>query len=111
MVLVHCAYINILIQWRSQDPLNTLPALLSSNDPAARDIISLISECGSAKEVVMAVQEAVERVEHALENNDEEESEAQGKESLNKHIPPSPLDQLIILIDIYAASELSFQFS
>ncbi|KAF8991749.1 hypothetical protein BDQ17DRAFT_1392937 [Cyathus striatus] len=41
-------------------PLNTLPHLISSNDTSAKDIVSLIGECGSAKEVVMAVQESEE---------------------------------------------------
>lgn len=88
--------------------------MLLSNEPAARNIISVISECGSAKEVVMAVQEAVERLEHSLEN-DGEESDADGKgdlqESSNKQLPSSPLDQLILLIEIYAAGEQTSLFS
>ncbi|KAF8636997.1 hypothetical protein AX17_003110 [Amanita inopinata Kibby_2008] len=73
------------------DPLNTFPILLPSKDPAAREITSLLSECSPAKEVVMAVQEAVERIEH-LEHQDDDAG----------HL--SPQAQLITLIDVYASA-------
>ena len=38
------------------------PVLLPCNDPTARDIMVVIGECGSAKDVVMAVQEAIEQL-------------------------------------------------
>jgi hypothetical protein len=88
--------------------LNTLPVLLPCNDPAARDILTVIGECGSAKEVVMAIQEAVEQLERLLDSDeavvdndadDEEEcTSLEGKSGLN-----SPITQLTILIDLYGS--------
>ena len=46
-----------------QDPLNPIPLLISCDDPAVGDLLSLIRERCSAKEAVIAVQEAVERLE------------------------------------------------
>ena len=37
-----------------QDMLNSIPLLLSCDHPAAGDLLSLIGECCSAKEVVIA---------------------------------------------------------
>ena len=37
-----------------QDPLNSIPLLLSCDDPAAGDLLSLIWECCSQKEVVIS---------------------------------------------------------
>ena len=82
--------------------MNTIPLLLRCNDPAARDIISLVGECGSAKEVVMTVQEAAERLEHSLEQEEEDESDE--KEG-NRPKSTSLIDQLLILIDLYASGE------
>jgi len=45
----------------------------------------------------MTVQEAAERLEHSLEREEEEEEEE--PEST------SPIDQLLILIDLYASGE------
>ena len=92
---VHSAHLKKQSLTRVQDPLNSIPLLLPCNNPAARDIISLIGECGPAKEIVMTVQEAVERLEHSLEREEEEEE----PEST------SPIDQLLILIDLYASGE------
>lgn len=88
-----------------------LPVLLPCNDPAARDILTVIGECGSAKEVVMAIQEAVEQLERLLgsdeavvdndaqRSDDEEEcTSLEGKSRLN-----SPITQLTILIDLYGS--------
>lgn len=36
-----------------------LPLLLDSPDPAAGDILSLVAECGNAKEVILAAQESL----------------------------------------------------
>ncbi|KAF8954890.1 hypothetical protein BDZ97DRAFT_1862360 [Flammula alnicola] len=96
-----------------QDPLNTLPLLLPCDNLAARNIISVIGECGSAKEVVMTVQEAAERLERTLEaeyDEEEEEEEDQSKEGgagegVAEHAKRnSPVTQLLILIDLYASA-------
>jgi hypothetical protein len=39
--------------------LDVLPLLLSCPDPAAQDLITLIGKHGSAKEIIIAVQEGV----------------------------------------------------
>jgi hypothetical protein len=68
-----------------------LPHLLPSRQLAAKNLISLIGECGNAKEVVIAVQEALERVDSAL--NEEDDPDDNNSES--------PSDQLISLIHLY----------
>ena len=42
------------VEIESQDPLNSIPLLLSCDHPAAGDLLSLIRECCSTKEVVIA---------------------------------------------------------
>ena len=67
--------------------------------------MTVIGECGSAKEVVMAVQEAVEQLERLLdsdEDNDDKEECYTGKSKLN-----SPTTQLTILIDLYGSCKSS----
>lgn len=68
---------------------------------AAKSLISLIGECGNSKEVVIAVQEILERVESdfGLEMEDDNEKEDHSKES--------PADQLISLILLYNAGMIS----
>ncbi|KAJ6484410.1 hypothetical protein C8R47DRAFT_554346 [Mycena vitilis] len=79
-------------QESSLDPLSLLPYLLPSCQPAAKSLISLIGECGSAKEIVIAVQEILERLAISLEMEDEEETE----DAINE----SPADQLVSLIHL-----------
>ncbi|KDR72651.1 hypothetical protein GALMADRAFT_252818 [Galerina marginata CBS 339.88] len=91
------------------DPLNTLPLLLTCDDQGARDIISVIGECSSAKEVVIAVQEAAERLEHSLEADEEgdgepEEQAKEAEEPPEKTKRISISNQLIALMDIYASA-------
>ncbi|EDR02134.1 uncharacterized protein LACBIDRAFT_310068 [Laccaria bicolor S238N-H82] len=84
------------------DPLNSIPLLLSCDDPAAGDLLSLIGECCSAKEVVISVQEAVERLEVSLNVDDD------GFEEVEQKVPQqaasSPVIRLSILTGLYAAS-------
>ena len=91
-----------------QDPLNSIPLLLSCDDPAAGDLLSLIGECSSAKEVVIAVQEAVERLEVSFNFDDD------GFEEVDQKVPPqaasSPIVRLSLLTGLYGACEL-FSFS
>jgi len=91
-----------------QDPLNSIPLLLSCDDPAAGDLLSLIGECCSAKEVVIAVQEAVERLEVSLNSDDDKFEEVEQK--VPQQAAPSPVARLCILTGLYAACEL-FSFS
>ncbi|KAJ7151235.1 hypothetical protein C8R46DRAFT_914450 [Mycena filopes] len=71
-----------------------LPHLLPSRQPAAQNLIALIGGCGSAKEAVIAVQEILERVDAALNLEDEEEEEADAGHA-------SAIDQLVTLISLY----------
>jgi len=75
-----------------QDPLDTIPLLLPERDQAAKDILALVGECGNAKEVVIATQEAIERIESILDSEDDD-LEASGTQS----------SQLIMLIDLYSS--------
>ncbi len=76
--------------------MGLLPYLLPSRQPAAKNLISLIGDCGNAKEVVIAVQEILERVDNALlEEEDPEDS-----------ISASPSDQLISLIYLYNSGDV-----
>ena len=69
-----------------QDPLNSIPQLLSCDDPAAGDLLSLIGERCSAKEAVIAVQEAVERLEVSF-NSDGKDLKKWNKGYLNRRPP------------------------
>jgi len=88
-----------------------LPLLLPCNDPAARDIMAVIGECGSAKEVVLAVQEAVEQMEslfdadEAVGDNDAQRGDNKEERTLpaEKFKLNSPITQLTILIDLYGS--------
>ncbi|KAF8911608.1 hypothetical protein CPB84DRAFT_1762365 [Gymnopilus junonius] len=87
------------------DPLNALPLLLRCDDADARNVISLMGEHSSAKEVVMVVQESLEALERTLESEDEGD-EDQGKEGESKEGKPkanSHVDQLLALIDLHAS--------
>lgn len=82
-----------------QDPLDVIPALVPVGNEAARDILALAGECSSAKEVVVAVQESVERVEAMLSaGSDEDDAETDARRS--------PASQLDVLISLYTACEL-----
>ncbi|KIL56923.1 hypothetical protein M378DRAFT_188495 [Amanita muscaria Koide BX008] len=74
-------------------PLDTLSVLLPSGDPASRSIIRLLGIYSPAKEVIMAVQEALERLECFGGHVDD-----------NEQSHSSPQDQLILLIGVYASA-------
>ncbi|KAK0222140.1 hypothetical protein IW262DRAFT_958881 [Armillaria fumosa] len=74
------------------DPLNAIPPLLGSSDKAASDILNLMGRCCNAKEIVIGVQEAVERLEHLLVGADLDDKQVQ----LN--------GQLLTLVRMYAAA-------
>ncbi|KAK0503674.1 hypothetical protein EDD18DRAFT_472592 [Armillaria luteobubalina] len=74
------------------DPLNAIPPLLGSSDKAASDILNLMGRCCNAKEIVIGVQEAVERLEHLLASVDLDDEQVQ----LN--------GQLLTLVRMYAAA-------
>lgn len=74
--------------------------LLSTRDPAAREMITLIGDYSSAKEVIIAVQESVERIETSLSAESDEDEEQKEERSL--------VDQLDILISLYSSGEFMF---
>lgn len=95
--LVRTVFFRLELTYRVlQDPLNMLPHLLPSSQPAAKNLIALIGECSSAKEVLIAVQEILERVDTTLSLEMEEEEEEHDDASR-----ASPTDQLISLISLY----------
>ncbi|XP_006455730.1 hypothetical protein AGABI2DRAFT_187913 [Agaricus bisporus var. bisporus H97] len=56
----------------SDDVLNLLSVLLECKDPAARDLIAVMGECSSAKEVIIAVQEETEKIINRLEEGEDD---------------------------------------
>ncbi|KAF7350353.1 hypothetical protein MVEN_01340000 [Mycena venus] len=85
-----------LCQSRSEsnlDPLSILPSLLPCRQLAAKNLISLIGECGNAKEVMIAVQEVLEQIDSALDLELEEDDEED-----NDRVSPS--EQLISIIHL-----------
>ena len=87
-----------------QDPLNSIPLLLSCDDPAAGELLSLIGECCSAKEVVITVQETVERLEVSFNSDDNGFEEVEQR--VPQHSASSPAVRLSIFTGLYAACEL-----
>jgi len=80
-----------------------LPILLPYNEPGAIEIISMIGESGSAKEVIIAAQEAAERLKQSFEVDLEEpETDEAENEYLKRH---SRNEQMIILVDLYTKGD------
>ncbi|KAF7300568.1 hypothetical protein HMN09_00941700 [Mycena chlorophos] len=88
---------SVLCQSRSEshlDPLTILPPLLQTRRAGATNLVSLIGECGSAKEIVIAVQEILERVARAVADEEVDES---GQAA-------TPAEQLLALIGLSTAA-------
>ena len=81
--------------------------------------MAVIGECGSPKEVVMAVQEAIEQLEHLLDSdgevgdNDDRRSDDKDKypSFAGKYKLNSPTTQLTILIDLYGSCKFCICWS
>ena len=85
-----------------------LPILLPCNDPGAASLISTMANHGSAKEVIIAVQEAAERLERSFEDDFDEPEEETGTTVEAKSVKQNtPIEQLKLLVDLYAAGECS----
>ena len=82
-----------------------LPILLPCDDPGASELMSRIANHGSAKEVILAVQEAAERLERSFEGDSDEPEET------SEHVEAKPgkknthIQQLKLIVDLYAAGE------
>ncbi|TBU26163.1 hypothetical protein BD309DRAFT_962945 [Dichomitus squalens] len=57
----------------SLEPLTIIPLVVSSPESSADDLIGLMSQDCSAKEVVMAVEEVVESLDRAMQTGEDEE--------------------------------------
>lgn len=73
-----------------------LPLLLPSRDAAAEDVLAILGECSSSKEVVIAAQEATEQIRAALAADEDED----GNQTTQTQ---SPSHQLVRLLTLYAA--------
>jgi len=73
--------------------------LIPLADSDASELLDLVSQCGSAKEVVVATQEALEKIERALS---EEEDEAHMERTVPRK---SNIDQLLTAVSMYMAGE------
>ncbi|TDL19556.1 hypothetical protein BD410DRAFT_726943 [Rickenella mellea] len=84
------------------DALHVVPLLVKCPDEAATEILALLGECGNAKEVVIAVQEAMEHLREELSavefdsDNDEAELESSTRSTSYK--------QLGKLLDLYSSA-------
>ncbi|EPQ53522.1 hypothetical protein GLOTRDRAFT_116948 [Gloeophyllum trabeum ATCC 11539] len=84
------------------DPLGVLPRILPSSSPGARDLIAYMGQHSNAREAMIALQEATERLELDMrEGEDNDESDQSEKPSGS---PPPSLGapaQLVRLVDLY----------
>lgn len=78
-----------------------LPLLLPCSDSAAKDIVALLGECSPAKEVVMAAQEVVERIQGSLETEDNEDD-------VEDQRGTSTPSQLLTIVQLYASGMIVF---
>lgn len=78
-----------------------LPILLPVKEPGAMELISTIGECCSAREVIIAVQEAAERLERSfIVDLEEPEADEDGDQS-SRSKRHSRNEQVVILIGLY----------
>lgn len=84
--------------------MSTLPIILSSRDPAAKDIIALIGEHSSAKEVIIAVQEATERLESTMSKRLDDIDDEDDDDVEEKYLAPS--SQLVSLVSLYSTCKV-----
>lgn len=74
-----------------------VPILLPIQSRSAKDILSLIGECCSAKEAIIAIQESAELVRSWLSDGNDEDGQEDSEDLL------SPTTQLITLISLYSS--------
>ncbi|KDQ60379.1 hypothetical protein JAAARDRAFT_56287 [Jaapia argillacea MUCL 33604] len=90
---------------RFLDPLSVVPTLLPSVRLGSQDILDVIGECCSAKENVIAIQEALECLSTRYTDHEEEDEDEghQGDESDNEETTTAA-GQLIRLLNLSASS-------
>ena len=77
--------------------MDVIPLLLPLGDASAKDILALLGACAPAKEVIIAVQEGMERLERAYADESDEEDDDDETKTLS--VPA----QLNVLIGLYAS--------
>lgn len=82
-----------------------LSILLPYNAPGAVGLISMIGESGSAKEVIVAAQEAVEKLKQSFEVDLEEPEVDEGGDRVLKL--NSRNEQIMILVKLYTKGNIS----
>jgi hypothetical protein len=83
-----------------QDPLKVIPTLLPVQGEAVKEIMILVGDYCSAKEIIIAVQEAVERIQSRFSVGVDEEEDEENTLSL--------VGQLDTLILLYSSCTLNF---
>lgn len=84
--------------------MDLLSVLLLCKDPAAKDLIAIMGECSSAKEVVMAAQEEMEKLIDRVEEN-EDDDDQEGEEN-ERSGGVGPVVTFIELIGLYRAGKV-----
>lgn len=80
-----------------------LPILIPANHWAAHRIIFMIGQSGSAKEIIIAVQEAAERLVQSFESYWEETESNYSTEKPIRIKQNTPTQELKTLVDLSAA--------
>ena len=91
-----------------KDPLTTVPLLLSFSQEAAQSLLDVVAEQTSAKELVIACEEATERLKGNLINASAEEDDDDDLDSVENHESVgqlSPAQQVARILRIYAKGE------
>lgn len=84
--------------------MNLLSVLLECKDPAARDLIAVMGECSSAKEVIIAVQEETEKIINRLEEGEDDGWEDGDGSEKSDEI--GLVERFIELIGLYRAGKV-----
>lgn len=82
--------------------MDIIPDLLPIKSASTKSVVIHIGKCCSAKEVVIAVQECVERLQNKLAADDSGSDESQEEDDFNDNVL-SPAAQLDTLISLYAS--------
>lgn len=84
--------------------MDLLSVLLLCKDPAASDLIAIMGECSSAKEVVMAAQEEMEKLIDRVEENGDDDS--QDGEENGRMGEVGLVPTFVELVGLYRAGEV-----
>ncbi|KAF5336570.1 hypothetical protein D9611_006576 [Ephemerocybe angulata] len=82
------------------DPLHALPLLVDCPDAKAQELISVVGECCSPREALIATQECLERLSGELQRDDDEDDEDKRR---------APIDVLLTIIDLYRTGKVKLR--